>query len=176
MDHRDITPINVENTFGEDEIIVSKTDLKGRITYVNDLFCKLAEMPEREALGSPHSIIRHPDMPRTIFYMLWQQIQEKKEIFAYVKNMSMSGKFYWVFAHVTPTISEADEVVGYHSSRRSVPKHNIEVVTDLYQKIRAVEKKHDNRKEGMEAGVSFVSNLLQQKGITYDEFVWEVGN
>ncbi len=170
-----ITPLNIESTFGADEIIVSKTNLKGHITYVNDLFCTLAEMDENEAIGAPHNIIRHPDMPRTIFYFLWQQIEAKREIFAYVKNMSKTGKYYWVFAHVTPTIDVKGDIVGYHSSRRSVPKNEIAVISDLYSKILAVEQKSANKKQGMEAGVAFVNDLLNQNGVTYDEFVWSVG-
>lgn len=176
MTEKNITPQNVESTFGNDEIIVSKTNLKGHITYVNDIFCKLAEMSEEEAIGAPHSIIRHPDMPRTIFYFLWQQIEAKKEIFAYVKNMSMTGKYYWVFAHVTPTIDSTGSIVGYHSSRRSALPEQKAAISDLYSKILDVEKGHSNRKQGMDAGVAFVSDLLNQNGVTYDEFVWSVGN
>lgn len=169
-----VNPVNVENTFGVDEIIVSKTNLKGHITYVNDVFCRLAEMPESQALGAPHSIIRHPDMPRTIFYLLWQQIQSKKEIFAYVKNMSQTGKYYWVYAHVTPTLDANGSIIGYHSSRRNVDKNTLATVSDLYDKILAVEKSHSNRKEGMDAGVAFVTELLNEKGMGYDEFVWSL--
>jgi len=176
LTEKNITPQNIESTFGDDEIIVSKTNLKGHITYVNDVFCRLAEMPEEKALGAPHSIIRHPDMPRTIFYFLWQQIEAKKEIFAYVKNMSMTGKYYWVFAHVTPTIDANGNTVGYHSSRRSALPAQKSAITDLYGKILEVERKHSNRKQGMDAGVAFVSDLLKQNGVSYDEFVWSVGN
>lgn len=170
-----ITPIDVENTFSANEIIVSKTDLKGHITYVNDVFCRMAEMSEEEAMGEPHSIIRHPDMPRSIFYFLWQQIQKKKEIFAYVKNMAKTGKYYWVFAHVTPTMDAGGNIVGYHSSRRAAPKSEIDLISNLYKEILNVEKSHSNRKKGMEAGVEFITSLLNEKGLTYDEFVWSVG-
>lgn len=170
-----ITPVNVESTFGSDEIIVSKTDLKGHLTYVNDLFCKLAERDEHDVLGAPHNIIRHPDMPRTIFYLLWQQIQAKKEIFAYVKNMSKTGKYYWVFAHVTPTIDASNNIVGFHSSRRSVPANEKNVIADLYKQILNVEQSNGNRKLGMEAGVNFITNLLEENRATYDEFVWSIG-
>ena len=161
MKNNQITPKDIENIFDENEIIVSKTDLKGHITYANDVFCRVAEMSPDEAIGTPHSIIRHPDMPRSIFYMLWQTIQDKKEIFAYVKNMAKSGNYYWVFAHVTPTLDENGEIVGYHSSRRTAPKKNIGFISDLYNKIRDVEKGYANRKEGMEAGVAFINNFLK---------------
>jgi PAS domain S-box-containing protein len=99
----------VERTFVENEIIVSKTDLKGRITYANDVFIKLAGFTETELLGQPHSIIRHPEMPRCVFKLLWDTIAEGGEIFAYVVNRSKNGDHYWVFAHVTPTVRISEE-------------------------------------------------------------------
>src|SRR3546814_15875821 len=92
-----------ERSFSEHEIIVSKTDLKGRLTYVNDVFCKVGLYGEEELLGQPHSIVRHPDMTRAVFALLWPRIPEGVEIFPYVKTLAQNGHFYWVPAHVTPT-------------------------------------------------------------------------
>ena len=89
-----LTPTNHERFFPDDEIIVSKTDLRGRITYVNETFMTVADFSEEELLGQPHSIIRHPDMPRCVFKLLWDTLQAKQEIFAFVKNMSRNGDFY----------------------------------------------------------------------------------
>ena len=93
----------VERFFDKDEIIVSKTDLKGRMTYCNDVFLRIAGYTEQELLGQPHSIIRHPDMPRCVFKLLWDTIGAGKEIFAYVINRAKNGDHYWVLAHVTPS-------------------------------------------------------------------------
>ena len=79
---KDIQPTGTERTFENDEIIVSKTDSKGRITYANDVFLKLALYEESEVLGAPHSLVRHPDMPRAVFKLLWDTIQAGEEIFA----------------------------------------------------------------------------------------------
>ncbi|MCC3861065.1 PAS domain-containing protein [Pseudemcibacter aquimaris] len=174
MPKNNVKPTGIENTFSENEIIVSKTDLKGEITYVNDVFCKLAEAKESEMIGQPHNVIRHPDMPRTIFHFLWQQIKSKNEIFAYVKNMAMSGNHYWVFAHVTPTLDGSGNIVGFHSSRRAAPKAEIDFIDSLYKKIKDVEEGSSNRKDGLEAGVAFVNDYLANEGLTYDEFVWSV--
>ena len=95
----------VERTFGEDEIIVSKTDLTGRITYANDVFLRISGYAEAEVLGQPHSIIRHPGTPRAVFSLLWRTIESGREIFAYVVNRAKNGDHYWVLAHVTPTFS-----------------------------------------------------------------------
>ena len=102
-----IKPTGVECPFDQEELIVSKTDLKGHITYANDVFVRLSKFPREQVIGAPHSLIRHPDMPRSIFKLLWDTIQAKKEIFAYVVNMARDGDHYWVFAHVTPTFDAA---------------------------------------------------------------------
>lgn len=113
-----VVPVDEEVHFGEEEFIVSKTDIKGRLTYANEVFCRVSEMKTEEVIGQPHSLIRHPDMPRSIFKLLWDSIEAGSEVFAYVKNMSKTGKFYWVLAHVTPSLDGNGEVNGYHSNRR----------------------------------------------------------
>lgn len=90
----------VERTFDPDQFIVSKTDLKGRITYANKVFLDIADYTEAEILGQPHSVIRHAHMPRCVFRLLWERIQTGREIFAYVVNAAKNGDHYWVLAHV----------------------------------------------------------------------------
>ncbi len=170
-----VTPTGVERFFDEDEIIVSKTDLKGRITYANDVFLKIAGFSEKEIMHQPHSIIRHPDMPRCVFKLLWDTISSGKEIFAYVINMSKNGDHYWVFAHVTPTYDTSGNIVSYHSSRR-VPKRDVveNVIIPLYSSLLEEEGKYKNRKDGMNASLQMVLNLLKEKEITYDEFIFSL--
>jgi len=86
-----VQPTSRERLWGEEEIIVSKTDLKGIITYANRTFLKVSGYSEEELLGKPHSIIRHPDMPRCVFKLLWDTIEAGREILAYVKNMAKNG-------------------------------------------------------------------------------------
>jgi PAS domain-containing protein len=111
---RTVTPTGRARPFTRDELIVSKTDAKGVITYANDVFLRVAEISEHEALSAPHSLIRHPDMPRCMFKLLWDRIAAKQKIFAYVLNLSRSGDHYWVFAHVTPSL---DGRGGWNDSR-----------------------------------------------------------
>ncbi|MCG8354774.1 MAG: PAS domain-containing protein [Kiloniellales bacterium] len=170
-----IEPTGVERRFGDDEIIVSKTDLTGRITYVNRVFMRIAEFDEAELLGAPHSIIRHPDMPRCVFKLLWDTLQEKKEIFAYVKNMTRLGDHYWVFAHVTPSLAPGGEVLGYHSNRRTAePRILQEVIEPLYRDLLAEERKHGDRKKGLERSFTHLVGLLEERGIGYDQFVFSL--
>jgi PAS domain S-box-containing protein len=166
-----ISPTGIERTFAEDEFIVSKTDLKGRITYVNEVFCKVARYSEQDALGKPHSLVRHPDMPRCVFKLLWDTIEAGNEIFAYVVNLASDGAHYWVFAHVTPTFDNHGNIIGYHSNRRKPRQEAVNAVSGLYRTLIEIENKHSDRKEGMNAALNTVVNLLKDKGTTYEEFV-----
>jgi PAS domain S-box-containing protein len=169
---RDLPVTGVERTFEPDEIIVSKTDLKGHIIYANNVFLRLADMDEKEAVGAPHSVIRNPEMPRAVFKLLWDTIQQGKEIFAYVVNRSKNGDRYRVLAHVTPSYDASGNIVGYHSNRR-VPDRRIldEIIRPLYKNLLAEENKHANRKDGLDASTGMLLNLLKEKGVGYDEFV-----
>jgi PAS domain S-box-containing protein len=171
-----VTPVDEELAFGDDEIIVSKTDLKGKILYANDVFCRLAEMRTRDVIGQPHSIIRHPSMPRSVFKLLWDRIAAGKEIFAFVKNMSRTGKFYWVIAHVTPSYDSNGQIIGYHSTRRKPSKRGVEEISQIYEKLLAEEQRHTNAKASLEAGSSLLDRMLVETGKSYDEFIWSVGN
>lgn len=134
---RDQSLTGVERFFGENDIIVSKTDLKGHITYASRTFLQIADYSEAELLGRPHSIIRHPHMPRSIFKFMWDTLENGKEIFAYVINRAKNGDHYWVYAHVTPSWDAKGTVLGYHSNRR-IPNPDIvqEDIIPLYKAIK----------------------------------------
>lgn len=164
-------PTGRERSFAEHEIIVSKTDLKGRITYVNDIFCRVGLYEEDEVLGQPHSIVRHPDMPRAVFHLLWQRIQSGEEIFAYVKNLAKNGDHYWVLAHVTPSLDLQGEVDGFHSNRRVPARAALAEIEPLYRQLREAEDRHADRKSGMQAALAALEQGLQARGTDYDRYV-----
>ncbi len=170
-----VIPTGVERFFDSDEIIVSKTDLKGRITYANDVFLRIAGYKEKEVMGQPHSMIRHPDMPRCVFKLLWDTLGGGDEIFAYVVNMSKNGDHYWVFAHVTPTFDNQGNIISYHSSRR-VPKTGVvdNVIKPLYKALLEEEAKHKNSKDGMNASFQMLLNILEEKGVSYDQLIFSL--
>ena len=174
MAAKKVQPTGREVFFDRDEIIVSKTDPKGRITYCNDVFLRIAGFSEAELLGEPHSIIRHPDMPRCVFKLLWDAIQAGHEIFAYVKNMTKSGDHYWVLAHVTASLDESGRIVGYHSNRRVPERSAVERIERLYADLKATEDRPANRKEGMAEGEKMLLGLLAGEGISYDAFVFSL--
>ncbi|MXN66238.1 PAS domain-containing protein [Stappia sp. GBMRC 2046] len=172
----DIHSNSQERYFEENEIIVSKTDLRGRITYANKIFLDIADYTESEVLGKPHSIIRHPDMPRCIFKLLWDTISEGREIFAYVVNRTKFGDHYWVYAHVTPSVDVNGKILSYHSNRR-VPDRKIvkEQVIPLYAKLLQAERSHKNGKEALAASMNLLESILAEAGMAYDEFIASLG-
>lgn len=169
-----IQPSGRERRFDADEIIVSKTDSTGRITYVNDVFCRVALYDEAELVGQPHSVIRHPDMPRCVFKLLWDTIERGEEIFAFVKNMAKNGDHYWVLAHVTPTADAQGKIVGYHSNRRLPDEASVRTIEAIYREVLAEEQRHADRKQGMQAGYDLLQAKLGALGLTYDRFVFSL--
>ncbi len=157
--------------FAENDLIVSKTDLKGRITYANHTFLEIAGYCEDEVIGQPHNLIRHENMPRGVFELFWETIADGQEIFAYVVNSTKNGDHYWVVAHVTPSYLDG-EIAGYHSTRR-VPDMTVikEIVEPLYDELNTIEKCSANRKEGIQNSVSRLNEILAENGKSYDEFI-----
>jgi PAS domain S-box-containing protein len=170
-----IIPSGVERFFEEDEIIVSKTDPNGRLTYVNDIFVKVSSFTEEEALGQPHSFIRHPDMPRAVFKLLWETIQSGNEIFAYVVNLAKNGDHYWVLAHVTPTIGANGQILGFHSNRRVPDRSAVSAAQDIYRALVQEEQRHKDPRKGLEASYQLFTSLLEKTGKPYPEYVWTIG-
>ncbi len=168
------TPTGVERRLSPDEFIVSKTDVKGVITYANDVFLRIAGYTLPEVLGQPHNLIRHPDMPQAVFKLLWDTLAAEQEIFAYVVNLASDGAHYWVFAHVTPTYNRAGQVTGYHSNRRAPDQRAIDAVVPLYAQMLAAERRHSSAREGMAASAALLGDFLAEKQLTYDELVWAV--
>ena len=165
-------PTGIERPWGDEEVIVSKTNLKGHITYANNVFLRLAQLTPKEALGQPHNIIRHPHMPRCVFKFLWETIQDKREIFAYVLNMAKSGDHYWVFAHVTPSFDKNLNIVGYHSNRRKPQPTQIAKIKDIYAALLQEETRHSSPKDGLIASCELLSKTIQSTGMSYDEFIF----
>jgi PAS domain S-box-containing protein len=150
----------------ENDFIVSKTDTKGRITYVNKIFMDMAEYTEDELLGKPHNIIRHPEMPRAVFKLLWDYIQSKEEIFAYVLNKTKNNNDYWVYANITPSFDVNNNIIGYYSVRRCPNPNALSIIKPLYKQMLDAEKTG-----GIEAGAKVLNDLLKEKGVSYNELI-----
>lgn len=150
----------------EEDFIVSKTDLKGRITYTNKIFMDMAEYTEKELLGKPHSIIRHTDMPKAVFRYLWETIEKKEEVFAFVINKTKNDNAYWVYANITASLDERGNIIGYYSVRRRPNPKALDIIIPLYKKMLEVEKS-----SGVDASFKVLTDILEEKGVSYDELI-----
>ncbi|QEL66482.1 hypothetical protein OTERR_30060 [Oryzomicrobium terrae] len=165
-----VVPTDREKVMREHDFIVSKTDLKGRITYGNRTFIEYSGYSEAELLGKPHNIIRHPDMPRGVFKYLWDTLAEGRECFAYVKNLAKDGSFYWVFANVTPSRDEAGQVIGYFSVRRKPKPAALQVMDEVYRAMLAEEQRAGPR-DAMDASLAWLGAALASKETDYERFI-----
>jgi len=158
---------NVEKQFEPNDLIISRTDTRGTITYCNNIFAKMSGWTKEQLLGSNHNLIRHPDMPQVAYKLVWDSIKAKNEFYAYVKNLCKNGEFYWVFAYITADLDEAGEIAGYTSYRRFAPKLAVETMSPIYKLLLAAEKEG-----GIEASENLLIQYLEKKGFSsYDQFI-----
>jgi PAS domain S-box-containing protein len=122
----------LEVPFPDGRLIVSRTDLNGVITHANDAFVEISGYSRDELIGAPHSILRHPEMPKVAFKGLWDTLQAGEKWHGYVKNLRKDGAFYWVYATALPNIRNG-KIVGYSSVRRKPSRRRINEVTPLYR-------------------------------------------
>ena len=125
----------IETEVPKDELIISRTDLKGIITYANETFAHISGYEPQELIGKPHNILRHPDMPKSIFKELWDTIQAGKIWSGYVKNLRKDRGYYWVYAEVSGVYKDG-KLVEYKSMRSWVPKNKRIEMQNLYDQMR----------------------------------------
>ena len=153
-------PLDEEIQLDPKRYIVSETDEKGKITYCNDYFIEVCGYSKEELIGSPHNIIRHPDMPKVVFKLLWETISQGKNINAVVKNLAKDGRYYWIFTEFeSRKDTDTGKIIGYHAARKKISKHVIEVIAKLYAKLLEIEKTQD-----IEASQKYLVEFLKEKG------------
>ena len=173
---REIRPTGQERTFGVDELIVSKTDPRGVITYANDVFLRVSGYEMDEVVGRPHNLIRHPDMPRAVFQLLWDTLSSGRKLFAYINNLAQDGAHYWVLAHVTPSYGPGGRVIGYHSNRRRPSPRAVQQLQPLYTRLLAEERRHQNAKAAVAVSSQLLTDLVAEQATSYDELIWAIIN
>lgn len=157
MARAEIRPIEQESEFRIDELFFSTTDKKGAIASGNDVFVRVSGYNREDLIGQPHNIIRHPDMPRCVFRLLWRTIQENQGIVAYVKNMAKNGAYYWVVALVFPVDG------GYLSIRFKPSSEIFGVVKDLYRELLACEQQAEAANKGRKAAMEESTAMLLER-------------
>jgi PAS domain S-box-containing protein len=157
---------NHEKVLNQNDFIVSKTDTKGKIIYCNEIFTKMAGYPAKDLIGANHNVIRHPEMPKLAYKLLWELVQKKDEFFGFVKNLCADGGYYWVFAYITADLDLNGNIIGYTSVRRKMPQSAIDIITPIYKQLLEAE-----RSGGIAASEKLLNTLLAQHGMEYREFI-----
>jgi len=157
---------NNEKILDQNDFIVSKTDTKGKIIYCNEIFTKMAGYPAKDLIGANHNVIRHPEMPKLAFKILWELVQQKDEFFGFVKNLCADGGYYWVFAYITADLDLNGNIIGYTSVRRKMPQSAIDIITPIYKELLDAE-----RTGGVAASQKILDALLEEHNMEYREFI-----
>jgi PAS domain S-box-containing protein len=159
------TPTGIEREVTPVDMIVSKANEAGDITYANPIFFKISGYSQSELLDQPHAILRHPDMPKVIFKYLWDNLKAGKEGHAYVKNLCKDGSHYWVLAQVRVAKNPDGSFRNYVSTRRNVKPETKEMFDALYAQLKAIEES-----EGIEAAEKALGEWLAENGQSFETF------
>jgi PAS domain S-box-containing protein len=170
MKSRSITPTALERELRESEYIVSTTDRSGRITSANEVLVALSGYSRLELQGAQHNILRHPDMPRAVFWLAWDTLQSGEGFLGYIKNLGKDGSFYWVFAHMMPEHDEDGGLVGFRSVRRRPARRAIPAVAALYAEMLAAEQATD-RCNAITAGLDVLRRHLGERRLSYEQMI-----
>ena len=129
-----VTPIDEEYIY-EGSVIISQTDLDGTIVYANKMFCEISGYKSEELVGQPHSMLRHPDMPKSVFAKMWQTIQSGQMWNGLIKNLRKDGLYYWVDSEILPVYDDDNNMTGYIAARKPASRKNILEVQENYNKM-----------------------------------------
>ena len=148
------------------DMIVSKTDIRGVISYGNKKFVEISGYKESELIGMPHNILRHPDMPKAIFYLMWESIKSGKNIMAVVKNLAKNGDHYWVTTDFEIRRNKENQIRNFIAFRQATPQKVVKVIEPLYATLLEIEKEH-----GMEESIEYLEAFLEEKNMSYNQFI-----
>jgi PAS domain S-box-containing protein len=152
------TPSDRETKWDGSKVLLSKTDASGNILYANEAFIDVCGYDDFELMGKPHNFVRHPDMPKVIFKMLWEELKQGNYYCAVIKNMSKTGRYYWVVVDFK-VIEDSHGHLSYTSEQRSVESNIIkETIDPLYSKLSQIEKMRD-----VESCENYITGFLEIK-------------
>ncbi len=164
--------INEEVKWDTSKTIISKTDLQGTILYMNDTFEEASEYNKIELIGEPHNIIRHPDMPKVIFKTLWNSLKREENFHAIIKNLSRTGRYYWVITDFEIERDDQGKATGYTGRRKAIPQEIIKQIAPLYKTLLEIEQiKGEKASE-----LYFEAYLKEEIKKNYDQFVVDLFN
>lgn len=164
----------IETEVPSEELIVSHTNLYGAITYANETFAHISGYEVEELIGKPHNIVRHPDMPSSLFANLWETLGEGKIWSGYVKNLRRDGGFYWVYAQVSQLFDKTGTLIGYKSLRAPVDiqkRHELEL---SYNRLKEMEEDIIKLSEWIDKSTyKRLESLSQEQNCSISEIIKE---
>jgi PAS domain S-box-containing protein len=167
----------IQTDFSRGVILVSKTTPTGAIIYANPDFCRVAGYELHQLLGKPHNMIRHPDMPRAVFSLMWETLRSGHEFFGYVVNRCSNGNHYWVFAQVVPDVDpDTGETVSFHSTRRWADPQACDRAMEVYRQMLEAESVERSPRAAVAAGRRALQNILAKAGMTYEEWCFSLSS
>jgi len=169
-----VEPTGVERVLAPEDILVSRTDPRGRLTYVNDSFLAVTGYRDVDLLGRRHDVIRHPDMPRAVLRLLRASLTARCVVFGYVVNLTADGSHYWALAHIRPSFDRRGTVIGYDATAQTAGAAALREVVPLYARLVQEEQRHLNAASAIDASTALLAAFLDDRGQTYDQLVWQL--
>ena len=161
------TVIDKEVIWDKTKVLMSKTDKFGTIEYANEAFVDTSGYEDYELVGKPHNIIRHPDMPKVIFKVLWDNLKKGNNFHAIIKNLAKSGRYYWVISDYEVIKNDNGEITNYVGRRTAVPQEVItKDIEPLYRKLIQIEET-----SGVEGCEKYLTGFLEERGKVYDQYI-----
>ena len=165
-------PIDKEVFWDKTLTIVSKSDLLGTIEYANEAFADVSGYEEYELVGKPHSLIRHPDMPKVLYKILWDNLKEGKPFQIIFKNLSKSGRYYWVISEFEYSKDDSGNIINYISRRNAVANEVLEGhIIPLYKKLLQIEEA-----SGLKYSEKYMIGFLEEKGLSFTDYIFSLVN
>jgi len=158
--------INDEIKCAAQQVIISRTDLEGNIIYYNPTFSEVNGFQGSYLIHKPHNIIRHPDMPKTIFKIVWSIIEQGLPIQAVLKNKTNDGKYYWTLMSWKVQKDRENNVISYVAHGKQAPDHVIKTIEPLYKLMLDIEKEH-----GIDVALDYLHAHLEEEGVTYSQYL-----
>lgn len=155
-----------EITIGSRDILITRTDHAGVIDYGNESFVKISGYSKEEFIGQNHNLIRHPDMPKVIFHLMWKSIKKRKNFTAILKNLAKDGSYYWVITDFKTKEDYSGAIHSHIAYRRAVSKSALEIIEPLYSTLLRIEEDH-----GLNASIQYFNRYILERDGDYNSFI-----
>lgn len=146
--------------------LMTKTSAQGILEYANEYFMEVTGFTQKELIGKPHQVIRHPDMPQCIYHVINEHLSTGKNVNAVLKNITKDGKYYWVIVDLEANVDENGTLVSYYSRRKAIPKNFIPKIEKFYNNLKMIEQR-----QNVEFSLKYLEGLLEDQKLSFTELI-----